>query len=104
MPLIVIRGFGNIGDGTNSTLSITHGLGEAANIPIPTSVVSIDAYTVQILWDEPPNQSQAMNPGAYAIDGGVTVNDVIYITDYLYRIKTSRQTRNQLYTLTITLP
>lgn len=101
MPLIVIKGFGDQGDGTNSTLSITHGLGGIEDVPTALTAYAIDAYTVQIQFDEPPIRAVAEDPSNYSINDGLEVTSVDYYTDFVYRIKTTRQTRAHLYTLLI---
>lgn len=62
-------------------------------------VRAIDARTVDVLYGVAPDPTLASNPASYSILPTLTVSAVQKITNFQYRLTTSRQTPGTLYTL-----
>lgn len=92
------------------SLLITQGLGsEIAGSGVGTDVVppsivlsrSIDARTVEVLFNEAVVEDEALTAANYSIDGGLTVSAVVKVTSSIYRLTTSKQAVGDLYTVTV---
>lgn len=69
--------------------------------PFVTMVRSIDARTLEIFFNEPVDEGDALNPSNYSISGGLQVTAVSKLTPIQYQITTSKQTENVNYTVTV---
>lgn len=69
----------------------------------PTAVMarSIDAYTAEIVFDEPVVEVEALDPTHYSISPTLKVSSVVKVTASVYRLTTVRQTQGTVYTVTV---
>lgn len=63
-------------------------------------VKTIDARTIDVIFATPVNEADASNPANYSVDHGLEVTAAVRITDFWYRLTTTRQTNDVVYTLT----
>lgn len=75
------------------------GVGLAVSILI---AYSVDVITLDIVYNQPVSLSSATNINNYSISPTLSVVAIQQLTDYTYRITTSDQTRDQVYTVTAT--
>jgi hypothetical protein len=102
--------------GATYTLTIPQGvmsINTGASYPAPTDqdyvgngagpgitrATSLDARTLQIIFNEPVLKGDAINPGNYTVNGNVQVLGSSYVTDSTYVLATSRQTAGHVYTV-----
>jgi len=74
----------------------------SAQEPVAIQIVrSVDARTLEIVFDRPVVQSDAENVANYSVAPTLTVVSSHRVTDFLYQLQTSRQTQGQTYEVTI---
>lgn len=68
----------------------------------PTILITkvIDTRTIEIIFSEAVNKYDALNENNYSITNGLIVEDVEYISDAAYRLKTSQQDVGGSYLVT----
>lgn len=71
--------------------------------PIPLLARSIDARTMEIVFNEALDEASAMNPANYSVAPPLAIISVVKTgLDTVYRLTTGRQDRGTLYTVTLT--
>jgi hypothetical protein len=73
----------------------------AGNNPQALLARSIDARLMEVVFDEPVNEAEAVIAANYSISPPLTVVSVTVVSPTIMRLVTSRQTRAQLYTVTV---
>lgn len=67
------------------------------------NISPIDYQNLRILFRQKPVQLSALDKTLYSIDGGISVNNVTYETDYVYIVTTGAMLVNHSYNLTSTV-
>jgi hypothetical protein len=70
--------------------------------PFVVMARSVDARLMEVVYSEAMLEVEALNPANYSINNGLTVSAVVKVTDVIYRLTTSRQIRDQAYSITVT--
>lgn len=97
MPSMIVLGMGvEEGEGSHP---ITLGLGTGGTIVMAAS--SLDARTLELVFNVKPVTDEALDPANYEIAPDLEVEDVEYVTDFHFRLKTARQSVDELYMLTL---
>ena len=68
--------------------------------PSIVGVAVIDTHHLDLIFSRPVLQVDALDPTKYSINPTLGIDAVTYITDYNYRLYTSRQVANLDYTVT----
>lgn len=61
---------------------------------------SVDVVTLDVVFNQPVQDTTALNPANYSISPTLTVSKSTKVSDAVYRLTTSDQTRDQVYTVT----
>jgi len=88
-------------DGTSYTTPNPITCNATGTGPVVLLGSSIDAITMDIVFDRPVNQSDASTAANYTSNNGLTISAAVRVTDSVYRLTTSRQVPGTTYTLTI---
>lgn len=87
-------------DGRQFNGTFTPGFTGAGVAPFLVQAASVDARTLQVVYSEPVNASDATNPANYSIVPPLAVTAVSRVTSLVYVLTTARQARGQVYTVT----
>lgn len=91
---------GLLGGSINALSALTGTLINNATVNV-IATSPIDSLACGIVFSQAVNQSDAVNPANYSVNHGLTVTNVLRITDSHYVLCTSRQVQGVVYTLTI---
>lgn len=88
----------------SNTFDALVGLFELPFLGVPTPVTvqmvkDVDARTIDVIFSIAVNVEDASNPVNYSIDHGLVVTAATRVTDLNYRLTTTRQTNDLVYTL-----
>lgn len=63
---------------------------------------SVDARSIEVIFNRGVNEDDASNPANYSISPTLAITKAVKVTDYFYRLTTAKQFMDETYEVTVT--